>query len=73
MIPTKPPLKWRVAEWTFWLSTPVILFVLKGFGVIAIPFLFMFAFGLAGPLRELAGEDPRCPQCNRFMPKPTKR
>jgi hypothetical protein len=71
--PVRPHWKWRAAEVTFWLSCPVALMALKGFGVIAMPFLLLFAGGLAGPLRGLAGEEPRCPVCRVYLTEALKR
>jgi hypothetical protein len=67
VIPNKPHWGWRVAEGMFWGSMPIAIFVLKGFGMIAIPFVLFFAGALAGPLREAAGADARCPHCNRYI------
>ena len=72
VLPTRPHWGWRVAEVGFWIGTPGLLVVLKGFGVVAMPFMLLIAGGLAGPLRERAGDDPRCPECRRFI-GPTRR
>jgi hypothetical protein len=73
VIPNKPHWKWRVAECAFWGSMPITIFVLKGFGMIAIPFILFFTGALAGPLREEAGADARCPHCKKFIFAPKKK
>lgn len=69
--PTLPHWGWRAAEVGFWLSTPLALVVLKGLGVVAMPFLLLFAGGLAGPLRSMAVVEPKCPTCRRYLTRPT--
>lgn len=66
-MPIKPHWKWRAAEVAFWGSMPVTIFVLKGFGMIAIPFILFFTGALAGPLHEQASADARCPKCRRYI------
>ncbi len=73
VVPNRPHWKWRAAEAVFWLSIPFAIFVLKGFGIIAIPFILFFTGALAGPLREQAGADARCPHCNKFIFPPKRR
>lgn len=68
VLPMRPHWGWRVAEVSFWLSCVVALWAMKGLGVVGIPFLFLFAGGLAGPLRALAGADVKCPACGCFLP-----
>jgi len=58
---------WKAAEISFWLSCPIALLVLKGFGIVAVPFILMFAGGLAGPLRSIAGAEPQCPSCRCYL------
>lgn len=70
VLPVQPHWGWRAAEVSFWVSVPGALMVLKGLGVIAMPLVLVFAGGLAGPLRELAGAEPRCPTCRCYLTKP---
>lgn len=72
VLPVKPHWGWRVAEVSFWLSVPGALMVMKGLGVIVMPLLFVFAGGLAGPLRSLAGAEPRCPTCRCYLTAPKR-
>ncbi len=65
--PDRPHWGWRAAEIAFWASCPAALMVLKGLGVVAIPFFLLFAGGLAGPLRLIAGAEPRCPRCRVYL------
>ncbi len=67
ILPVRTHWSWKAAEIGFWIGTPGLLAVLKGFGVVAMPFMLLIAGGLAGPLRERAGEDPRCPDCRRYL------
>lgn len=73
VLPNKPHWKWRAAEIVFWLSMPLAIFVLKAFGMIAIPFMLFFTGALAGPLREQAGADARCPHCRKYVFAPKKK
>lgn len=70
VVPVRPHWGWRVAEGCFWLSVPAALMVMKGLGVIVMPFLFLYAGGLAGPLRSIAGAEPRCPTCRCYLTAP---
>lgn len=73
VLPNKPHWKWKAAEITFWLSVPFLIFVLKGFGIIAIPLILFMTGALAGPLREEAGADAHCPKCNKYIFPPKKK
>ena len=73
MRPLRAHWGWRVGEVAFWLSCPLALMVLKGFGVFVMPFLFLYAGGLAGPMRRLAGAEPRCPACRVYLTGARKR
>jgi hypothetical protein len=70
--PILPHWKWRVAEVAFWLSCPLALMVLKGFGVVVVPFVILFAGGLAGPLHRMATQEPRCPACRVYLTETLK-
>lgn len=67
VVAKRPHWGWKAAEYTFWLSCPLALMVMKSAGTVAIPFLLIFAFGLAGPLRSWAGETPSCPSCGCYL------
>jgi hypothetical protein len=75
VLPRRAHWGWRAGEIGFWLFVPIALFVLKGAGVVAMPLILLFVGGLAGPLREKASADPRCPLCRCYLPAsrvPTK-
>lgn len=72
VVPVRPHWGWRAAEVTFWASIPAALMAMKTVGPIGIPFLLIFAGGLAGPLRNEAGAEPTCPVC-RCCLSPTPR
>lgn len=72
MLPVRPHWGWRVAEVGFWLSVPAALMVMKGLGVMVMPMLFLYAGGLAGPLRSLAGAEARCPSCRVYLTAPKR-
>jgi len=46
--------------------------VMKGLGVMVMPMLFLYAGGLAGPLRTRAGAEARCPACRVYLTAPKR-
>lgn len=72
MLPIRSHWGWRAAEVAFWISVPGALMVMKGLGVMVMPFLFLYAGGLAGPLRRKAGAEARCPGCRCYLSPPKR-
>lgn len=67
VVAKRPHWAWKLAEMAFWVSCPLALMVMKSLGAVAVPFLLIFAFGLAGPLRAWASETPSCPSCGCYL------